>query len=32
VPEKVKDILGIAALVTVLLSVLTAALILFLLD
>ena len=32
VPEKVKDILGIAALVTVLLSILTAALILFMLD
>jgi pilus assembly protein FimV len=32
VPEKVKDLLGIAAVITVLLSVLTTALILFMLD
>ena len=32
VPEKVKDLLGIAAVITVLLSVLTTALILFILD
>jgi len=32
VPEKVRDILGIAAVVTVILSVITAALILFMID